>query len=80
MSDSFDVFVDALEAGLARLALDDGTTFTLPAKLLPRDTKEGDRLEVSLVRDEAGGERARAVVAALRQRLARDDDGGDIEL
>lgn len=80
MNGSFGVFVDAVEAGVARLALDDGTTFTLPSRLLPRGAREGDRLEVTLLRDEAGTERARGQVAALRRRLAKGDDGGDIEL
>lgn len=80
MNGSFAVTLDAVEAGVARLALDDGATFTLPARLLPPGTREGDRLEVTLLRDEAGTARARARVRSLRRRLSRDDDGGDIEL
>jgi hypothetical protein len=39
------VFLDALDAGLARLVLTDGeTAFTLPRALLPAGAKEGDWL------------------------------------
>ncbi len=72
--------VDAVEAGLARLVLDDDSSFTLPAKLLPRGTREGDRVELTLTRDEADTRRARERIAAKRRALSRDDDGGDIEL
>jgi hypothetical protein len=69
------VFVDALEAGRARLVLDD-ETFTVPARLLPAGAREGSWLRWS----------ARVVpappsaAAALRKKLARDDPGGPIKL
>jgi hypothetical protein len=80
MSRSFEATVDAIEGGLARLELADGESFTLPARLLPQGTKEGDRLAVTVARDEAGTERARARIASRRTALTRGDDGGDIEL
>jgi hypothetical protein len=80
MNGSFGATLDAVEAGVARLVLDDGAVFTLPARLLPPGTREGDRLEWTVRRDEAGTARARAHAAALRRSLSRDDDGGDIEL
>ena len=69
------VFVDALEAGRARLVLDD-EAFTVPARLLPKGAREGSWIRWS----------GRVVpappsdAAAIRRRLARDDRGGPLKL
>jgi hypothetical protein len=69
------LFVDAIEAGLARLVLDD-ETFTVPARLLPKGAREGSWIRWS----------GRVVpappsdAAAIRKRLARDDRGGPLKL
>jgi hypothetical protein len=69
------LFVDAIEAGTARL-LAGVDAFSLPARLLPAGTQEGSWLRLSLEPappppDDGG---------ALRRKLGRDDDGRDIEL
>jgi hypothetical protein len=71
------LFVDAIEGDSARLLL--GTdAFNVPARLLPAGAKEGSWLRASFAlapapHDDGAG-------AALRRRLGRDDDGGDIKL
>jgi len=69
------LFVDALEGDKARLMWG-VEAFDVPAGLLPAGTREGAWLRVSLSPaasppDEGG---------ALREKLSRDDDGGDIKL
>jgi hypothetical protein len=69
------VFVDAVEAGRARLVLDD-ETFTVPARLLPAGAREGSWIRWS-------GRVApapRSAAATLRAKLARHDPGGPIKL
>jgi hypothetical protein len=68
------LFVDAVEAGTARLVLSDGVAFSIPARLLPPGAKEGSWLEFSLALAPAPPDAA----AEIRARLGRDDDGGDI--
>ena len=71
------LFVDAVENGRARLLLG-RDAFDVPAALLPRGAREGSWLRWSMALaptppDEDQGR-------ALRAKLGRDDDGGDIDL
>jgi hypothetical protein len=69
------VYVDAIEAGRARLVLGE-ETFTVPARLLPKGAREGSwiRLSGKVVPAPASD------AAAVRRKLARDDPGGPIKL
>jgi len=69
------LFVDAIEAGRARLLLDEDA-FTVPACLLPPRVREGDWLRLTLARAPAPPSDA----AEIRRRLARGDRGGPIKL
>jgi hypothetical protein len=71
------LFVDAIEAGTARLLLG-VEAFAVPARLLPSGTKEGSWLRLSLAA--APAPPAADDGGALRRKLGRDDDGGDIKL
>ncbi len=69
------LFIDAIEGDSARLVLG-VDAFNVPKRLLPAGAKEGSWLSLALKvapdpPDEGG---------ALRQKLGRDDDGGDIKL
>jgi hypothetical protein len=68
-------FVDAIEAGQARLLVGE-LAFTVPATLLPADAREGSWLRFSAAvvpPPPDDGETTRA-------RLADDDPGGDLKL
>ena len=69
------LFVDAIEAGRARLVLDE-ETFTVPARLLPKGAREGSWVRLSGAVVPAPPSDA----AAIRKKLARDDPGGPIKL
>jgi hypothetical protein len=69
------VYVDAIEAGRARLVVD-ADAFTIPARLLPDGAREGSWLKLSVGLVPAPPSRA----AAIRKRLAKDDPGGPIKL
>jgi hypothetical protein len=69
------LFVDAIEAGTARL-LSGVEAFELPARLLPAGTKEGSWLRLSFEPAPAPPDEG----GALRRKLGRDDDGQDIKL
>ena len=69
------VFVDAIEAGRARLVLGE-EAFTVPARLLPKGAREGSWIELSGRVVPAPPSRA----AAIRRKLAKDDPGGPIKL
>ena len=71
------LYVDAIEAGHARLLLGK-EAFEVPARLLPRGVKEGTWLRARFVRTSAPPEEAEA--EARRRRLGQGDDGGDIKL
>jgi hypothetical protein len=68
-------FVDAIEAGRARLLIGE-EAFSLPVTALPADAREGSwiRLSTTVVPapPDAGD--------ALRKRLGADDPGGDLKL
>ena len=71
------LFVDQIDGDHARLLL--GTdAFTFPARLLPAGAKEGSWLRPTFELATAPPEEAEA--AAVRRRLGKDDDGGDIKL
>ncbi|HVX97227.1 MAG TPA: hypothetical protein VHK47_20085 [Polyangia bacterium] len=69
------LYVDTIEDGRARLVLDE-EAFTVPARLLPADAREGSWIRMS----------GRVVpappsdAAKIREKLARDDPGGPIKL
>jgi hypothetical protein len=69
------LFVDAIEAGTARL-LSGVDAFDLPARLLPAGTKEGSWLRLSFEPAPAPPDDG----GALRRKLGRDDDGQAIKL
>jgi hypothetical protein len=69
------LFVDAIEAGTARL-LSGVDAFDLPARLLPAGTQEGSWLRLSFQPAPAPPDNG----GALRRKLGRDDDGQDIKL
>ena len=70
------LFVDAIEADTARLVAAGGAAFTVPAGLLPAGAKEGSWVRAGFVLADPPPDDA----AAIRSRLGRGDDGGDIKL
>ena len=71
------LFVDAIEDGRARLLLG-RDAFDVPAALLPRGAREGSWLRWSMALAPAPPDEDQG--RALRAKLGRDDDGGDIDL
>ena len=71
------LFVDAVEDGRARLLLG-RDAFDVPAALLPRGAREGSWLRWSMALAPAPPDDDQG--SALRAKLGRDDDGGDIDL
>jgi hypothetical protein len=69
------LYVDAVEAGRARLVLG-AEVFTIPARLLPKGAREGSWVRLSGRVVPA----PRSDAAAIREKLARDDPGGPIKL
>jgi hypothetical protein len=69
------LYVDAIEAGRARLMLGD-EAFTVPARLLPPGAREGSWVRLSGAVVPAPPSDA----ASRREKLARDDPGGPIKL
>ncbi len=71
-------FVDAIEAGHARVLVGD-EVFSLPEEFLPEGAKEGAWIEVAvaLVTPPDGGDDE---TDARRRRLTAGDDGGDLDL
>jgi hypothetical protein len=69
------LFVDSIEGDVARLLLGD-EAFEIPARLLPEGAKGGSWLRPSFALAPAPPDEG----AAIRRRLGRDDDGGDIKL
>lgn len=76
---SVSLFLDRVEGNVAVLALDD-REIKLPKSLLPAETKEGEYLTLTLVRDLARTKKAKEDIGQKRKELAQDDDGGDISL
>ena len=71
------LFVDAVEDGRARLLLG-RDAFEVPAALLPRGAREGSWLRWSMALAPAPPDEEQG--SALRAKLGREDDGGDIDL
>jgi len=71
------LFVDAIEADSARLLMG-VEAFNVPARLLPAGAKEGSWVRLSLEIAPAPPDDAAA--DALRGKLGRGDDGGDLKL
>jgi len=71
------IFVDAIEDGRARLLLGNDA-FDVPAALLPRGAREGSWLRWSMALAPPPPDADQG--SALRAKLGRDDDGGDIDL
>jgi hypothetical protein len=69
------LFIDSIEGDRARLLLGD-EAFEVPMALLPPGAKEGSWLRLSLELTAPPPDDAEA----LRRKLGRDDDGGDIKL
>ena len=69
------LFIDAIEGTHARL-LSGVDAFDVPLRLLPAGATEGTWLRLSLTPAPAPPDEAEA----LRAKLVRDDDGGDIKL
>lgn len=76
---SVSLFLDRIEGNVAVLVLDD-RELKLPKGLLPAETKEGEYLTLTLVRDLARTKKAKEDIGQKRKELAKDDDGGDISL
>lgn len=73
------VQVDRIEGDVAVLVYE-REPFELPAALLPKSTREGDTLELTLTPDDDATRAAREEMARRRARLTKDDDGGDFSL
>ena len=69
------LFIDAIEDDRARLLLGE-EAFDIPRRLLPRDAREGTWVRLSLQPAPAPPDEG----AAIRDRLGKGDDGGDIKL
>jgi hypothetical protein len=69
------LYVDAIEAGRARLLLEE-EGFTVPARILPEGAREGAWVRLSAGVAPPPPSRA----AAIRKKLAKDDPGGPIKL
>jgi hypothetical protein len=74
--EQFELFVDSIDEGRARLVLDEEETFTIPARLLPKGARAGSWIRLSVGIAPTPASRA----DAIRKTLARDDDGGPIKL
>lgn len=87
------IYVDGIEAGLARLLIaqpsaaeagpsplgDDWREYRLPLHVLPADLREGDWLSISLSRVPAPTA-VETESRSLRSTLGASDDGGDFSL
>jgi hypothetical protein len=69
------LFIDEIDAGRARLVLDE-EVFAIPARLLPRGARAGQWVSLSIGVVPSPPSRA----AAIRRKLAKDDPGGPIKL
>lgn len=69
------LFVDEIEDDMARLLAGE-VAFSMPRALLPPEVREGDWLTLRLIRTSPPPDDT----AARRERLGKDDPGGDIKL
>jgi hypothetical protein len=76
--------VDAFEEHTASIELDGGKMIQIPKSLLPRGTKQGDVLCVTIEIDAPATKRAvdasTEQVKRIRQNSAERDPGGDVNL
>lgn len=73
-------FVDRIEGKVAVLVVD-GAEQRVPLAKLPKGVREGAYLTADLSAiDEEATKAAKAETSALRDRLKKDDDGGDFAL
>ncbi|MBS2032872.1 MAG: DUF3006 domain-containing protein [Deltaproteobacteria bacterium] len=73
------LFLDRIEGDVAVL-LDGKREVKLPRAYLPAGAREGDVLQLSLVRDLEATKKAQQETKTLRDKLGSDDDGGDLKL
>lgn len=75
-------YVDAIEEGVARLVLRDThgawRSYHLPASVLPADARENTWIEIAITRTAAPPDAEAA--GPLRERLGRNEQGGDFSL
>ncbi len=71
------LFIDEVAGTTARLLLGE-QAFTIPTQLLPKHSREGTWVTLTFAPAPAPADDAAA--AALRRKLAEQDDGGDIKL
>lgn len=74
---SFKVTLDRIEGSIAVLLLRDkeSTKIDIPLFLLPPESKEGDILNISIVRDAQETEAAKERVSSLLNKLKNKNDG-----
>jgi len=74
---SFKVTLDRIEEGTAVLLVRDEETIKIdiPLFLLPADSKEGDILDITIVRDLKETEDAKERVSALLEKLKNKNQG-----
>lgn len=65
---------------IAVLVLDDGTTFNVPRRLLPKTAAAGDVLRLTLERDTAATRQLADATRKVQDDLRKTDPGGDIKL
>ncbi len=65
---------------IAVLVTDDGRSILFPRPLLPRGSKAGELLTMTLDRDLEGTAELARKAKAVRDDLTRTDPGGDIQL
>lgn len=75
-------YVDSIEEGVARLVLRDAhgawRSYNMPAAVLPADARENTWVEIAIARTTAPPDAEAA--GPLRERLGRNDKGGDFSL
>lgn len=72
--------LDRFEGNLAVLLTDDGDQINVPKAMLPKGSKAGDVLTLTLERDEASTRHVADNTARVQAELRKTDPGGDIKL
>jgi hypothetical protein len=65
---------------VAVLLADDGTQINIPRNLLPKGTKPGDILSLSIERDAGATRQVARQTRAVQSDLKKTDPGGDVKL
>jgi hypothetical protein len=65
---------------VAVLLADDGTQINVPKKLLPKRSKAGDILSVTIEKDAQATRKVARETRAVQDQLKKTDPGGDIKL